>query len=121
MDAMVTNGKFMFSSLTAFDNMAVIQYFEELGLKLKTERGMRVFPVSDHSSDVIRTLENQLKKKKVCIHLNSRVKTLDIRDKKVCGVVLENGCTVPADYVIVATGGMSYPVTGSSGEGLRFA
>ena len=121
MDAMVSNGKFMFSSLAAFDNMAVMQYFEGLGLKLKTERGMRVFPVSDHSSDVIKVLENQLKKQKVCIHLNSRVKTLDIRDKKVCGVVLENGCTVPADYVIVATGGMSYPVTGSSGDGLRFA
>lgn len=121
LDAVVTNGKFMFSSLTAFDNVAVMQYFEGLGLRLKTERGMRVFPASDHSSDVIRALENQLKKQKVCIHLGSRVKTLDIQDNKVCGVVLDNGSKVLADYVIVATGGMSYPVTGSSGDGLRFA
>lgn len=121
MDAVVSNSKFMYSSLAAFDNKAVMQYFEELGLRLKTERGMRVFPVSDHSSDVIRALENQLRKQKVCIHLGSRVKTLDIREQKVCGVILENGCIIPADYVIIATGGMSYPVTGSSGDGYRFA
>lgn len=121
LDAIVTNSKFMYSSMAAFDNMAVMRYFEELGLHLKTERGNRVFPVSDHSSDVIKALEKEIKKKKVCIHLNSRVKTLDIRDQNICGVILENGCVIPADYVIVATGGMSYPVTGSSGDGLRFA
>lgn len=121
MDAVVTNSKFMYSSLSAFDNRDVMAYFEELGLRLKTERGNRVFPASDHSSDVIKALEKQLKKQKVCIHLGSRVKTLDIRENVVRGVILENGQHIPADYVVVATGGVSYPVTGSSGDGLRFA
>lgn len=121
LEAVVSNSKFMYSSLAAFDNTAVMKYFEELGLHLKTERGNRVFPASDHSSDVIRALEKEIKRKKVCIHLNSRVKTLDIRENRIRGVILENGSAIPADYVIVATGGMSYPVTGSSGDGLRFA
>ncbi len=122
MNAIVTNGKFMYSSLQAFDNHAVMDYFEnDLGLQIKTERGSRVFPVSDHSSDVIRVLENRIKKNKVCVHLNSRVRSLSVVDDRVIGVILENGHHVPADIVIVATGGVSYPVTGSSGDGMRFA
>lgn len=121
MDALVTNGKFMYSSLSAFDNRSVMAFFEEQGLRLKTERGNRVFPVSDHSSDVIKALEKRLKQNKVCIHLNSRVQALDIQENKVQGVILENGSHIPADYVVIATGGVSYPVTGSTGDGLRFA
>ena len=78
---MVSNPKFMYSAFYDYTNMQVMELLQEAGCPLKTERGERVFPVSDHSSDVIKVLENQLKKQKVCIHLNRRVKTLDIRDK----------------------------------------
>ena len=92
LSAIVSNSKFMYSALAAFDNRAVMQYFSEnLHLRIKTERGNRVFPVSDHSSDVIRALEQQIKKNKVCIHLNSRVKALDIQGDQMTGVILENG------------------------------
>lgn len=120
--SVVSNSKFLYSALSAFDNQAVMRYFsDDLHLKIKTERGNRVFPVSDHSSDVIRALEQKIKARKVCIHLNSRVKALEICEDTVKGVFLENGSHIPADVVILATGGVSYPVTGSSGDGLRFA
>lgn len=117
----VTNHKFLYSSLYGFDNISTMSFFEELGLRLKTERGNRVFPESDHSSDVIRILEKELHNQKVQIKLRTEVKEVLIRDDIVQGVLLANGNKLKADRVIIATGGLSYPGTGSTGDGYRFA
>ena len=101
-----TNDKFLYSAIHSFSNEDVCAFFEEAGLKLKEERGMRVFPQSDKSSDVIKTLESELRRLKVKIKLNTEVKSLDELD---------------CDAVIVATGGLSYKSTGSTGDGYIFA
>ena len=98
-----------------------MRFFEEHGLKLKTERGNRVFPESDHSSDVIRTLQNALKQAGVEIRLFTEVKQIITGQQTVQGVCLKNGEKLYADAVIVATGGFSYQSTGSTGDGYRFA
>ena len=116
----VHNGKFMYSSLYAFDNMATVDFFEKLGLKVKYERGNRVFPESDHSSDVIKVLHNELLRRNVDIRLNTEVKSLIIEDDCVKGVKLKNE-ELQADDVILATGGISYQSTGSTGDGIRWA
>ena len=90
-------------------------------MPLKTERGNRVFPVSDHSSDIIRALERELKKSGAQIHLHTEVKEVCTQDEKVTGVLLSDGTFFEADTVVVATGGLSYPSTGSTGDGYRFA
>ena len=95
--------------------------FEEAGVPLKTERGNRVFPVSDHSSDIIRALERELKKAGAQIHLHTEVTEVCTQDEKVTGVLLSDGTFFEADTVVVATGGLSYPSTGSTGDGYRFA
>ena len=117
----VSNPKFLYSAYYTFDNTQVMQLLEESGCPLKVERGNRVFPVSDHSSDIIRTMQNALQKKKVKISLNTEVKRLLTADGTVCGVELVNGKQLEADAVVVATGGISYPSTGSTGDGYRFA
>jgi len=118
----MTNSKFLYSALYSFDNQAVMELLENHGCKLKIERGNRVFPESDHSSDVIRTLERILKDYYVDIHLNTRVKNLIIsEDNKVLGVVDYNNKKYMADAVILATGGVSYETTGSTGDGIHFA
>jgi len=117
----VSNPKFLYSAYYTFDNTQVMQLLEENGCPLKVERGNRVFPVSDHSSDIIRTMQNALQKKKVKISLNTEVKRLVIEDGTVCGVELVNGKRLPADTVVVATGGISYPSTGSTGDGYKMA
>lgn len=117
----VSNPKFLYSAYYTFDNTQVMQLLEESGCPLKVERGNRVFPVSDHSSDIIRTMQNVLQKKKVKISLNTEVKRLLTADGTVCGVELVNGKQLEADAVVVATGGISYPSTGSTGDGYRFA
>lgn len=132
----VSNEKFMYSSLYAFDNKAVMDFFEKAGCPLKTERGERVFPVSDHSSDVIAALQRKLKEEGVELALNTAVDKLlweeltegqnEEKKKKsatakITGVLLKNGKKEYADAVIVATGGISYPLTGSTGDGYRFA
>ena len=126
--AVITNKKFMFSSFYGFTNEDMMQLLENAGLKLKTERGKRVFPLSDHSSDVIAALDCMLKKENVKVYLRKEVKGLNLvteEDKIICrGIFLEeNGkkTTVDADGVIVATGGMSYPSTGSTGDGYQWA
>lgn len=135
----MTNSKFLYSAFYAYDNQMVIDFFEEEGLALKNERGNRIFPVSDHSSDVINTLQRALKRAGVEVKLYTEVEKLlyeerpdaDELDKKeahqiVKGVQLKSGLvdgkkTVMADAVIVATGGFSYQATGSTGDGYRFA
>lgn len=123
----MTNRKFLYSAFYAYDNQMVIDFFEQAGLPVKNERGNRIFPVSDHSSDVIAALQRVLKKDQVEIRLHSEVDTLLYEDsgeeeqKKVCGVRLSDGEKIQADDVIVATGGFSYQTTGSTGDGYRFA
>lgn len=123
--SVVSNPKFLYSAFYGFTNQDVISYFEKLGLPLKEERGGRIFPKSDHSSDVIKVLERKMKELDVKIHLGSEVKEVLIEEtegeKVVTGVLLSNGQTVQGDRVIVATGGMSYQTTGSTGDGYRFA
>ena len=117
----MTNRKFLYSALYSFTNDDVINFFENNGMKTKIERGNRVFPVSDHSSDVISTVAKALRKNKVDIRLFTPVKDLIIANDKACGVLLENGEKIVCDSVIIATGGLSYPSTGSTGDGYRFA
>lgn len=114
----VTNKKFMYSSIYTFDNIRVQEFFENAGCPLKTERGNRVFPVSDKSYDVINALERSMKKYKVNINLFSDVTDLIIEDNVVKGIVVD-GKKIYGDKVIAATGGYSYQSTGSTGEGDR--
>lgn len=118
---MLTNEKFMYSAFYAFTNHDMMMYLESLGLKLKTERGQRVFPLSDKSSDVIAALSSHMKKLGVHIHLNCEVEKLDIQDHTIKGLYLKNGKKISGDSVIVSTGGISYQSTGSTGDGYRFA
>lgn len=115
------NPKFMYSALYGFDNSRVYSFFEENGCPLKVERGERVFPVSDHASDIIKTLTKALKDRHVKIMLNTAVKELILEDGAVKGVILDDGSSLYADKVIVTTGGVSYPTTGSTGDGYKFA
>lgn len=146
----MTNSKFLYSAFYAYDNQRVIDFFERNGLPTKIERGNRVFPVSDHSSDVIATLQKVLREKGVEIRLHTRVETIltedlpqkvseteesqpIVQDKwaskkkekgprgRVTGVRLTDGKILEADSVIMATGGFSYQATGSTGDGYRFA
>ena len=117
----MSNKKFLYSAFYGFTNSDVIDFFENHGIKTKIERGNRVFPVSDHSSDVISALERALKEQNVDILLNTCVEKIECEDILVTGVVLCGGRKIEADAVIVATGGMSYQATGSTGDGYRFA
>ena len=137
--AMMSNPKFLYSSFYSFTPQDVMEFFEEAGVPLKTERGNRVFPQSDHSSDIIRALERELKKAGAKIHLHTVVKEIvkeseidsELEDKagkadnkekeKISGVIFEDGTFMEGDAVIVATGGFSYQSTGSTGDGYRFA
>lgn len=120
-DHMISNGRFMYSSFYRFDNCQVMELLEKEGLRLKTERGNRVFPASDKSSDVIRTFSRMLEKLSVEVRLHNAVKRLVIADEVCKGVMLKNGKVIEADRVILATGGLSYPSTGSTGDGHRMA
>lgn len=117
----VTNRKFLYSAFYTFNSQDMMQFMEYAGLPLKTERGNRVFPVSDKSSDVLRVLTSELKRAGVNIHLNTEVKALWIEEQICRGLILAEGEAVMADAVIVAAGGISYPGTGSTGDGYRFA
>lgn len=120
-DAVVTNSKFLYSSFYGYTNQNVIDFFEDAGVPVKIERGNRVFPISDHSSDVIRALEREMKKVGVKVCLNTEVKSLEAEKGKFNKVVLKDTTTQTADACIVATGGLSYRSTGSTGDGFRFA
>lgn len=113
------NGRFLYSAVTRFPPGAVMEFFENLGVPLKTERGGRVFPCSDRAADVIDALFFALKKEKVALR-HIRATGLELAGGKVTGVETEEG-TLPAGAVILATGGLSYPATGSTGDGYRLA
>ncbi len=113
----VKNPRFLFSALNAFAPADMMALLEKLGCPVKTERGNRVFPVSEKASDVTRALERELHRLGVRIRLNSAVRSVDAADGCITGVTLEGGERLRADAVIVATGGMSYPTTGSTGDG----
>ena len=121
MDNIPGNPYFMYSSFYQLDSFQLQEFFKKLGLELKVERGKRVFPVSDRSLDVVLALEKYLKQNKVKLHLESPVDAVLMEDGKATGIRLKNGKEEAADGVIVATGGLSYPATGSTGDGYRFA
>ena len=135
-----SNPKFLYSAFYSYTNDQVVEFLESYGLQTKVERGNRVFPVSDRSSDVISTLSRALKDVGVDVHLHTRVAKIlteeyrdengetVLADKKsgvlkqfATGVVLESGKTLHADDIVLATGGISYPSTGATGDGYRFA
>ena len=116
----VTNRKFMYSAIYSFDNSMVQMFFEENNCRLKVERGNRVFPCSDKSYDIINALDRAMQKEGVDVHLNSRVQNIIVDDGIVKGIEV-NGKKIYSDVVIVATGGYSYPSTGSDGDGHSFA
>lgn len=119
--SVVSNSKFLYSSFYGCTNEDVISFFENHGMPTKVERGERVFPVSDHSSDVIRCLEQEMKRQGVHIHLQTAVRKLEERNGRFSRLILADGTAVEGDACIVATGGLSYPSTGSTGDGYRFA
>ncbi|WP_343208898.1 NAD(P)/FAD-dependent oxidoreductase [Anaerolentibacter hominis] len=120
--SIVSNPKFMYSSLYGFDNQMTIDFFEKLGCKTKVERGQRVFPQSDKSSDVIGAMVRVLRRLKVTILLDTEVsRIVKMEEGEELGVYLADGRLLTADRVIVATGGVSYPSTGSTGDGYRIA
>lgn len=121
MQAVVSNPKFLYSAFYTFSNDAVMDFFENQGMPYKIERGNRVFPVSDHASDVIRALERAMKEQDVRIRLHTQVRELLIEDDKATGVLLTDGDKITADSLILATGGLSYPTTGSTGDGHTMA
>lgn len=119
---MVTNSKFLYSSFYGFSNFDMMRLLEEGGCPLKTERGNRVFPQSDKSSDVIKALSSILRDLGVTVHLNEEVEGLWLEKDTLKGVILKkNKLQRTADAVIVTTGGLSYPTTGSTGDGYVFA
>ena len=120
-DAVKSNPKFLYSAFYSFTNEQAMDFFEELGVRLKVERGNRVFPQSDHSSDIINALKHELEQLGVEIHLCTEVKDVLVEHEKFTGVVLKNGKKVSGDACVVATGGISYASTGSTGDGYRFA
>lgn len=142
-EQIVRNPKSLYSAVYSFDAPQVMAFMEKHGCPLKVERGNRVFPVSDHASDVIRACAHALESSGVRVCLNTRVerllteaaeadarikgrrdagqKKLDKAERRILGVRLSNGECLRADAVIAATGGLSYPATGSDGDGFRFA
>ncbi len=115
------NAKFLYSAIYAFDNLRVMDFFEKAGVPLKTERGMRVFPVSDHASDIIRGLSKQLQSLGVAVRLNTRVASVAKGADGRYRIQDAAGHSYAAAKVILASGGITYPSTGSTGDGYRLA
>lgn len=114
------NGRFLYSAFENFDNKDIIELLKKEGVSVKEERGNRYFPTSDRAEDVRMALERETKEAGVDVKLNSKVCGIEIEDSRVKSVVLENG-KIDADKIILATGGKSYPLTGSNGEGYEIA
>lgn len=130
--AVVSNPKFLYSAIYGFDNSMTMEFFREMGMPWKVERGNRVFPVSDHSSDVTKALERAMDQAGVKVLLQTEVKDIRTHGGQIAGVEVkrrgprgerhrEHTEVLPADAVIVATGGISYPTTGSTGDGYGWA
>ena len=115
------NPHFLYSALYTYTNIDVMNFFENAGVKLKVERGSRVFPNSDKSSDIISGLTRGLNEAGVDLRLHSKVKDVIFNNNKIEAVILENGSKVKGDYFIITTGGKSYPLTGSTGIGFDLA
>lgn len=116
------NGKFLYSAFQNFTNIDIINLIEKNGVKVKEERGNRIFPITDDSKDVLKSFEKELNKyKNIKIKLNTKVKEVLEENREVKGVILESGEKLFASKVIVATGGKSYPLTGSTGDGYKMA
>jgi len=117
----ISNPKFMYSAYYGYDNTRIMELIEEMGCELKVERGNRVFPVSDHSSDIISALSRKMRQNNVHVFLGAGVKSLLISDNRCYGIVTDKNEKINADSVIVATGGLSYSTTGSTGDGINWA
>ncbi|NFN94412.1 NAD(P)/FAD-dependent oxidoreductase [Clostridium botulinum] len=115
------NPHFLYSALYTFTNEDTVNFFSNEGIKLKVERGDRVFPESDKSSDIIRGLSNALSRTDVEIKLNSKVTNIKYKNNRITGIEINNDEILKADHYIIATGGASYPLTGSRGEGQEFS
>ena len=113
------NGRFLFSAMTAFPPKAIMDFLENAGCELKTERGNRVFPVSDKAQSVLDALKNEMRRAGVVVR-TARVKSIDTENGIVCGVTTQHE-TFETKAVILATGGVSYPTTGSTGDGYAMA
>lgn len=117
----VNNSKFMYSAINGFTPQDTVKFFEDNALKLKVERGNRVFPQSDKSSDVIKCFEKILKTNGVDVRLNTQVKKILTENDRAIGVIIDTGEQIFVDCVVVATGGVSYQSTGSTGDGYKWA
>lgn len=115
------NGKFLSSALRAFDPQDLIRFFEGRGVATKVERGGRVFPASDRAEDVVTALTDCLQERGVDVHCRASVKELLVSAGKIAGVRLHGGAEIEAEAVVLATGGASYPGTGSTGDGAAMA
>ena len=113
------NGRFLYSAFQSFTNQDIINLLKENGVKVKEERGNRIFPVSDSAQDVLNALIKELKKNNVQIREDSPVEKIVVKDGIVKGIVLKNKQEIDADKIILATGGKSYPGTGSTGDGYK--
>jgi predicted Rossmann fold flavoprotein len=121
-EQVVSNPKFFYGAYHKFNNFDTMHFFEKLGLPLKTERGNRVFPESDKSSDVIKVLRNELERRSVAVHYHSEVTGILTRENRFRGLRVKNHPgELAGDALVIATGGLSYPVTGSTGDGYAFA
>lgn len=116
----VRNPRFLYSAYANFDSAAIMSLIENAGVPLKIERGQRVFPASDHSSDILKALERTVRARGVEVRLNTRVSAILTSGGAVSGVRVGETAE-PFDAVVLATGGLSYPSTGSTGDGFRFA
>ena len=119
--SVVSNPKFLYSSLYGFNCQASIAFFENLGVPVKVERGNRAFPASDHSSDIIRALERRLRELGGKISRDTGVREVFCREGRAAGLLLKDGTRIHGDAVLIAAGGLSYPSTGSTGDGYRWA
>ncbi len=119
--SIISNEKFLYSSFYSFTNEQAIEFFNEIGISTKVERGNRVFPASDKAFDVITGMEKEMKRLGVKIHLNTEVDKIECESGKFSRIVLKNQQKIEADACIVASGGKSYPTTGSTGAGYRMA
>jgi len=119
-DNIPVNGRFLYSAFSKFSNKDLIRFFNDLGVRTKVERGGRVFPESDRAEDILKALERYIRDNNVRV-IHGEVKRVLKEDNRVLGVILSDGRFIASDSVIIATGGLSYPQTGSTGDGYRFA